>query len=88
MPDRPKTRAELAAAVIQRKDRMFGGGDRRYDRGRSAMNVLKGTKNPDTGRKRMPNMALLRWAAYEATDFEIMAAMGNRDPQLGFLYYH
>lgn len=84
----PQTRAELVAAVIARKDRMFGGGDRKYERGRSAMNVVKGVKNPDTGRKRQPSMALLRWAANEATDFEIMARLGNQEPELGFLYYH
>lgn len=88
MPPRPQTRAELSRAVIARKERMFGGGDRKFDKGRSAINVTRGVKNPETGRKRMPNMDLLRWAAYEATDFEIMAAIGNRTPELGFLWYH
>ena len=90
MPPEGQSRADLIRQVIARKERMFGGGaTRRYNAKRSRENVMKGIKHPDSGRRRQPTMALLRWAAsHETTDFEIMAALGNQAPDLGFLYYH
>lgn len=71
---------ELSERVIARKEALWGQGDRKYSPQRSARNVI----NPPIGNP--PSPALLKWAA-NATDAELMAKAGNRDPDYGFLYY-
>lgn len=66
-------------AVIDRKNRMWGRGDRQFSPQRSAKNVQTGAGNP-------PSMAMLKWAAY-ASDSELINAASSRDPDYGFLYY-
>jgi len=74
------TRRELTAAVIQRKESLWGSGDRPFNPQRSARNV---TSKPGGGQ---PSIALLQWAA-NATDDELMLAAGNQDKEYAFLYY-
>lgn len=77
---RGSERRELTDRVIQRKESLWGQGDRKYSPQRSARNVSSGIG----GHK--PNIELLRWAA-NASDSELIDAAGSRDDDYGFLYY-
>jgi hypothetical protein len=75
------TRRELINAVVNRKESLWGQGDRPYSFTRNAQNVAK----PPGGRA--PSMAVLRWAAYDATDDELIRAASRQSSQFAFLYY-
>lgn len=77
---KPRSRHELTLAVVAKKERIFGKGDRKFSPQRSARNVAYGIGGKE------PSLALLRWAA-NATDAEIMRAVGNRDSDYAFLFY-
>jgi hypothetical protein len=74
------TRHELTLAVLERKESLWGGGDRKYSPHRSAQNIISGAGNGP------PNIDLLRWAAYEATDADLLRVVGS-DKRYDFLYY-
>jgi hypothetical protein len=74
------SRGELIKQVIERKERLWGQGDRVFNPQRSARNVVQGIG----GHK--PNIALLRWAA-NATDDQLVGAASSRDIDYGFLFY-
>lgn len=74
------SRHDLTMQVLDRKEALFGQGDRKYSPQRSAQNIISGASgNP-------PSIDLLKWAA-NATDAELLAAVGNRDPDYDFLFY-
>ena len=74
-----RSRHELTVAVIEKKERIFGSGDRKFSPQRSARNVVHGIGGKE------PSMAMLRWAA-NATDEQIMSVVGNGG-DYAFLYY-
>jgi hypothetical protein len=74
------TRRELTSAVIQRKESLWGSGDRPYNPQRAARNVRN---QPGGGQ---PSIALLKWAA-NASDDELILAVSNQDPDYAFLFY-
>jgi len=75
------TRHELTLAVLERKEQLWGSGDRKYSPQRSAQNIIDGgpTKNP-------PSIDLLRWAA-NASDADLLRTVGNGNPDYDFLFY-
>lgn len=77
-----ETRAELIKAVIERKQALWGQGDRPFSVTRSARNVSK----PPGATEKVPN-AVLRWAAYDATDTELYVNAARQSSQFAFLYY-
>lgn len=75
-----RTRHELTLAVLEKKERLFGSGDRKYNPQRSAQSIII---NPKT--HKMPSMAILRWAA-DAPDEQLIQAVGT-DDEYAILYY-
>lgn len=79
---RSGSRHELTLAVLERKETLWGQGDRSYSPQRSAQNVISGPKNGNGP----PSIDLLQWAA-NATDAELLAIVGSKDPDYDFLFY-
>lgn len=77
------TRRELRNAVIQRKESIWGTGDRPFSPQRSARNV---TRMPGPEGGVLPSIDLLRWAA-NATDDELILAAESQDMDYAFLFY-
>jgi hypothetical protein len=75
-----RSRHELTLAVLEKKERLFGSGDRKYNPQRSAQSIIR---NPKTNEP--PSMAILKWAA-DAPDEELIQAVGS-DDDYAFLYY-
>jgi hypothetical protein len=75
-----RSRHELTKIVVERKEHLFGQGDRKFNPQRSALNVVHGVPKGNE-----PSMALLRWAA-NATNAQIMAIVGTNS-DYAFLYY-
>jgi hypothetical protein len=74
------TRHELTLQVLERKEQLWGSGDRKYSPQRSAQNIISGARgNP-------PSIDLLKWAA-NASDAELMRTVGNGNPDYDFLFY-
>jgi hypothetical protein len=80
MANRFGERHELTLEILQRKERIWGQGDRPYNAERSAKNIVYGVHGNE------PSIDLLRWAA-NATDDELIGAAQSRDDDYGFLYY-
>lgn len=76
------SRSELIRQVIRRKEQLWGQGDRKFRSRASAANVRHGVPKGN-----QPPKELLRWAAYEASDSELISAAGSGDLWYGFLYY-
>lgn len=75
------SRHELTLQVLDRKEHLWGKGDRPYNPQRSAQNIISGVKGGNP-----PSIDLLQWAA-NATDAELIHAAGSQDPDYGFLFY-
>lgn len=73
------TRHELTLKVLERKESLWGNGDRKYNAERSAKNLVYGSGDKE------PSIALLKWAA-NASDAELVSAVSSGG-DYGFLFY-
>jgi hypothetical protein len=78
---RDGSRHELTLQIMERKERIWGQGDRPYNPQRAATNIVEGVPKGNP-----PSMDLLRWAA-NATNAELISAVHSRNPDYAFLFY-